>query len=92
MFRHISYEEELRVKHKWVYDHIKKFGKMDIEPLPVLSTYHIDEYRNKAQYPVKKDKDGAIQFFRALFITPFKAGYGFFYNEEGNTKEGRDVF
>ncbi len=60
MFRHISYEEELRIKHKWVYDHIKKFGKMDIEPMPVLSTYHIDEYRNKAQYPVKRDKNGNV--------------------------------
>ncbi len=60
MFRHISYEEELRIKHKWVRDNLKKLGGIDIEPMPVISSNCQNEYRNKAQYPVKRDKDGKV--------------------------------
>ncbi len=62
-------------------DDITATGEYDNDDfyLPLLTNPEASSFWQEL---VKKDKDGAIMFFRALFITPFKAGYGFFYNEE----------
>ncbi len=51
-FRHITYEAELQ--HKWqrVADALRRIGKLDIEPQPIVPCDTPDRYRNKAQYPV----------------------------------------
>ena len=57
-FRHISYEAEKRAKESFVYDAFTRIGHIDAEFLPIIGNESIDGYRNKAQYPVGKDKDG----------------------------------
>lgn len=59
-FRHISYQEELRVKHRRVRDAIRKIAGLEIEPEQILGSDEIDGYRNKAQFPVGSDKNGNI--------------------------------
>lgn len=59
-FRHISYEEELRLKYNRVADAMKKFSGTDIVPEEILPSLEVNCYRNKAQYPVGRDKDGRI--------------------------------
>ncbi|MGN0614079.1 MAG: 23S rRNA (uracil(1939)-C(5))-methyltransferase RlmD [Porcipelethomonas sp.] len=51
-FRHISYESEMRLKEKFVYDAFTRIGKINTEFMPILGCGHPDRYRNKAQYPV----------------------------------------
>lgn len=50
--RHISYESELKIKEKTVFDAFTRIGGIDAEFLPILGCDSPDKYRNKAQYPV----------------------------------------
>jgi len=52
VFRHISYEGELRIKEQRVKDTIAKLAHIVIEPEPIVGSPQITGYRNKAQYPV----------------------------------------
>lgn len=49
--RHITYDAELRFKQNKVYETVKRIGKVDIKPMPIMSASPLC-YRNKAQYPV----------------------------------------
>jgi 23S rRNA (uracil1939-C5)-methyltransferase len=60
VFRHITYEEELRVKYNRVCDSLKKIGGLTIVPEKILGSPHIEGYRNKAQYPVGYGADGTV--------------------------------
>lgn len=51
-FRHITYEEELRVKTARVRDALSRIGRLSIEPRPIIGCAQTLGYRNKAQYPV----------------------------------------
>lgn len=51
-FRHLKYEEELKVKSSFVSDSFRRLGGFDIECEPILGCEETDWYRNKAQYPV----------------------------------------
>lgn len=57
-FRHISYEAELAAKEQFIMDAFTRTAKLTPEFLPIIKNDHIDRYRNKAQYPLGKDKDG----------------------------------
>jgi 23S rRNA (uracil1939-C5)-methyltransferase len=59
-FRHISYDEELRIKELRVADALTKIGKLDIKPEEILGSNEIGGYRNKAQYPVGLGNDGGV--------------------------------
>lgn len=75
-FRHIEYEEELRVKSSFVSDSFKRIGGFDIEAEPVLGCEAINHYRNKAQYPVAMADGKAICGFyanRSHRIVPYTA-------------------
>lgn len=50
--RHISYDSELKIKEKFVYDAFTRIGNINTEFLPILGCDLPDKYRNKAQYPV----------------------------------------
>lgn len=54
VYRHISYEAELRAKQKKVEDAVKRIGGINMEPQPICSNTPF-RYRNKAQYPVSDD-------------------------------------
>ncbi|ADU27056.1 23S rRNA (uracil(1939)-C(5))-methyltransferase RlmD [Ethanoligenens harbinense] len=52
VFRHICYEEELRLKEERVRDALHRIAKLEIEPEPIVGCEQTLAYRNKAQYPV----------------------------------------
>lgn len=63
LFRHISYEAELRIKTDIVKNAFVRLGKFDEDSLPLLPMIgceETDHYRNKAQYPVCADKNGNV--------------------------------
>lgn len=61
VYRHISYEEELKIKKQSVEDAIKRIGKVDLAAQPIVSNGKSYGYRNKAQYPVAEN--GNLGFF-----------------------------
>lgn len=62
-YRHIRYEEELRLKKQRVQDNLCRIGGSDVTVEEILGAQDTLRYRNKAQYPVSKD--GAVGFYRA---------------------------
>ncbi len=52
VYRHISYEAELRYKWQRVADALRRIGGFELEPQPIVACEQPDRYRNKAQYPV----------------------------------------
>ena len=57
-YKSISYEKEKEQKRENVIAEFKKAALPEVRILPLLSTDKICGYRNKAQYPVSKNKDG----------------------------------
>lgn len=51
VFRHVTYEAELRYKWQRVADALDRIGGLDITPRPIVGG-EPQRYRNKAQYPV----------------------------------------
>ena len=62
-YRHMSYEEELRLKKLRVQDNLSRIGGSDVTVEEILGAQDTLRYRNKAQYPVSKD--GKVGFYRA---------------------------
>lgn len=60
VYRHISYEEELKFKQQSVEDAVKRIGKVDLDAKPIVFGKE-NGYRNKAQYPVALN--GSVGFF-----------------------------
>ncbi len=61
VWRHISYEEECRLKRQKVADAVERIGGIKTEIKPIISSEKTLRYRNKAQLPVAVGKDGALQ-------------------------------
>ena len=57
--RHLDYAAELRVKQESVADAFRRIGGLDVPVLDALPSPEVDRYRNKVQFPVGRDKDGA---------------------------------
>lgn len=57
-FRHISYEAELKAKDGFIRDAFTRIGGLNPEFLPIIGCSDIDRYRNKTQYPVRKNERG----------------------------------
>lgn len=53
-YRHLDYRAELRAKQQMVADAMRRIGKIDLDPQPILGAEQPDGYRNKAQYPVSR--------------------------------------
>ncbi len=64
-FRHISYEEECRIKENFVKNSFHRIGKLDPEFEPILPCDTQYNYRNKAQYPVAEINGKAVCGFYA---------------------------
>ena len=62
-FRHMRYEEELRLKKQRVQDNLSRIGGSGAAVEEILGAQDTLRYRNKAQYPVSAD--GAVGFYRA---------------------------
>ncbi len=52
VYRHISYEAELRAKEQSVRDAFRRIGGFDIEPETIAGSPSVNRYRNKVQLPV----------------------------------------
>lgn len=61
VWRHITYAEECRIKEIKVRDAVERIGGIQTEIKPIIACDRTDRYRNKAQLPVGKDRDGNVQ-------------------------------
>lgn len=52
VFRHVTYEAELRYKRQRVADAFARIGHLDVEAQPIVGSAP-NRYRNKAQFPVQ---------------------------------------
>ena len=57
--RHLDYAAELRAKQENVTDAFRRIGGLDVPVLDALPSPEVDRYRNKVQFPVGRDKNGA---------------------------------
>ena len=64
-YKLISYEEELRIKKEGVISDFAKAGLSSVRIMDVVGSPSTLRYRNKAQYPIARDKNGEyiIGFF-----------------------------
>ena len=61
VFRHISYEEELKIKKRRVYDAVTRIGGLnDFQMNEIVGCASPEGYRNKTQIPIGRDKNGAV--------------------------------
>lgn len=60
VWRHISYEEECKIKHQKVVDAVERIGGINTQFRPIIKCDNTNRYRNKAQFPIGKDKDGNV--------------------------------
>ncbi len=60
-YKNISYPCELKIKENNVREAFKKAGLSHIKIAPVTPSPLSSHYRNKAQYPLQKEKDGKIK-------------------------------
>lgn len=60
-YRHISYNAEEKIKYGKVKETMHRIGKVQIDPMPIITNKQISRYRNKAQYPVSENLN--IGFF-----------------------------
>ena len=61
VFRHISYEAELRIKKKRVEDAIRRIGGFkELEVEKIVGAENPDGYRNKTQLPVRASREGGL--------------------------------
>lgn len=58
VYRHISYESELRLKQQQVQDAFERIGGISTDYLPICGSEKISGYRNKSQYPLAVDIEG----------------------------------
>ena len=57
--RHLDYAAELRAKQESVLDAFRRIGGLEVLVLDILPSPEVDRYRNKVQFPVGVDKNGA---------------------------------
>ncbi len=62
VFRHITYESELKAKEIKTYETVKRIGAVDLKPEPIIYDKE-NRYRNKAQYPL--NLEGKAGFYAA---------------------------
>ena len=60
VYHHITYEAELALKEKRVADTLRRIGGIDIIPNTIMGAVYTERYRNKAEFPVGKNKEGCI--------------------------------
>ena len=57
-FLHISYEAEKAAKKNFVKNCFERIGKINVAVNDTMSCDKVHRYRNKAQFPVRKDENG----------------------------------
>lgn len=64
-FRHIRYDAELQIKWQRVADALSRIAKLPVLPEPIVGMDETEGYRNKAQYPVRREGDRLLIGFYA---------------------------
>ena len=64
-YRHVEYDYELKLKREYIKNEFYKVGLADVEVGEVLTTGETSGYRNKAQFPVSRAKNGMRAGFYA---------------------------
>ena len=54
-YSHITYEDELSLKAQKVKDAFQRIGGLNPNFAPIIASPNTKRYRNKAQYPIKRD-------------------------------------
>ncbi len=67
VFRHMTYEAELRHKEQRVRDSFARIGHLDVSVSPICGGARYNHYRNKAQYPVATLNGRLVAGFYAPF-------------------------
>lgn len=67
VFRHITYEAELRHKEQRVKDAFARIGHLEVPVEPIRGGARYNHYRNKAQYPVETVNGRLVAGFYAPF-------------------------
>ncbi|MCD7761351.1 MAG: 23S rRNA (uracil(1939)-C(5))-methyltransferase RlmD, partial [Clostridiales bacterium] len=64
--RHMTYEEELRLKTEQVNDALRRIGGLELAVSCIHGAAQRDGYRNKVQFPVSSGEDGRVRvgFYR----------------------------
>lgn len=62
-FRHMDYDEELRLKRQRVQDALTRIGRSAVQVEELFGAETTEHYRNKSVWPVSPD--GAVGFYRA---------------------------
>ena len=60
VFQHISYDAECKFKAQSINSAFERIGKLDLRLTAFHAASSTTSYRNKAVYPIGKDKDGNI--------------------------------
>ncbi len=60
VWRHISYDAECELKEQKVKDAVTRIGGVDADFAPIIRCENTLRYRNKAQLPIGRDKDGNV--------------------------------
>lgn len=60
IFRHISYDAELRAKEDIVKSAFERIGGLTPEFMPIAASENTERYRNKLQMPLAKAEDGTV--------------------------------
>ncbi len=60
-YRHITYEAELKIKEQRVKDAVSRIGSLDVNIKPIVGSDKINHYRNKAQFPLSRNKEGKVE-------------------------------
>lgn len=59
----LSYEKQLAYKQNKIRNHLARIGGLDVDSIPMEPVIGMKEpfrYRNKAQFPIGRDKDGRL--------------------------------
>lgn len=62
-YRHITYDAELKIKEKRVYDAFTRIGHIEPPMSDIIGSKSINRYRNKAQFPVSFSNELQIGFY-----------------------------
>lgn len=57
-YKCIDYSEELKIKENFIRSAFIKEGLSDVSVLPTVPSPRVRGYRNKAQYPIARDRNG----------------------------------
>ena len=92
VWRHINYSAECDIKSQKVADAVRRIGGINTDIKPIIACDQTERYRNKAQFPVGRDKDGNLLIgfyaFHSHRIVNWTAPYNLKYSAKLSRLQG----